>query len=774
MPKKEFEFIDLNHFFELNIDLLSIADLTGRFIKLNPAWEWTLGYSREELMESQFFDFVHPDDISKTEQAMSKLAENKKVSSFINRYKKKDGSYCHLEWSAVPYDSFIYATARDVSQALHLEESIQTQKELLSEMGGMASIGAWELDAFTFKTKWTDEIYKIYELPPDYDANAEDGISFYHPEDRETISTAVNRVLNEGQSFDLKLRLIPTSGKTKWVRAVGKPFYKDDKVTKVIGTFQDITEQALNEFAYEESIMELLKIKSELQNYKSALDQTAIVSLTDADGIIIDLNHNFSTISGYSKEELLGKSHNIINSGYHSAEFFKDMWKTIKSGKIWRGEIKNRTKQGNYYWVSTSIIPFLNSEGIPKEYYSIRFDITNAKKSAQLVLEAKEAAEAANKAKTDFLSNMSHEIRTPLNSVIGFTELLIDTNLDKEQKEFVRDANTSAKSLLGIINDVLDFSKIEAGKLELESQQTFVYPLLNDCIQIVSINAKKKGLQLTLDTSDQLPETIFIDPTRVKQVLVNLLGNAIKFTEFGSVVLEVRYKANKSEEPSQISFKVIDSGIGISDEQKGRLFQVFSQADNSITRKFGGTGLGLAISSKLVEQMGGELSLSSKFGVGSVFEFSLPIIKTNEQSSVSLTNSKSSENTKSYQSLNRLLVVEDNPLNAKLVETMLLKMYPSLQISFASNGEESIQRQAENPSELILMDLHMPVMDGVTATTLIRESEKSTNRHVIIIALTAGASADEKEACIRAGMDDFLTKPIISIKLQEMITKYFN
>ncbi len=770
--QNDFGDIKLSPFFDLNFDLMAVADFEGKFVKLNSAWVPTLGHSMEDLLSGKFLDIVHPEDMEKTLGAISQLADGQNITRFTNRYRHKNGTYRILEWGASTEGKYIYAIARDVTDSVLLEDSLQTQKELLSEMGHMASVGAWELDVLTFQTKWTGEIYKIYEVPPDFDSNAEVGISYYHPEDKNIIVDAVNRAIQKGESFDLNLRLVPTSGKIKWVRAVGKPFYKDGKMTKVIGSFQDITEQVIEERIKERSLSELLQAKNELQNYKYALDQTAIVSLTDANGIIIDLNHNFTAISGYSREELLGSTHKKINSGYHSKDFFKSMWKTIKSGKIWRGEIKNRAKSGVEYWVATSIIPFLNAEGKPESYYSIRFDITNAKKSAQIVLEAKEAAELANKAKTEFLSNMSHEIRTPLNSVIGYTQLLADTKLDLEQMRFAQDAKTSAYALLGIINDILDFSKIEAGKVELEFQDVYLYPFLDECVQIVNLDAKKKNLDLKLVTSSNLPETVCIDPTRLKQVLVNLLGNAIKFTEVGSVSFEVGAEFSADNESKTLSFRVKDTGIGISEDQKGRLFQVFSQADNSITRKFGGTGLGLVISAKLVEQMGGELSLESKLGSGSTFSFSVPLLPISELENVSYSNSIDENLIRIRLNITNVLVAEDNHLNARLVETMLLKIYPNLKISFAHNGEEAVNIQKGSPVDLILMDLHMPVMDGVHATKIIREMERATGSHVPIIALTAGATSEEKEACAEAGMDDFLTKPIIAVKLKETLQKF--
>ncbi len=487
-----------------------------------------------------------------------------------------------------------------------------------------------------------------------------------------------------------------------------------------------------------------------------SLDEHSIVSTTDVYGRITSINNKFIKISGYDKAELIGKTHTIVKSSEHSQEFYQQLWNTISSGKVWHGEVKNLTKLGAPYWVKATIAPFFDHLGEIYKYVSIRTDITKIKDMEQQLIIAKDVAESGAKAKSEFLANMSHEIRTPMNAIIGLSHLCLQTRLNSRQKDYISKVHSSAAALLKIINDILDFSKIDAGQLDMESIEFSLDELLYNISSMTALKAQEKKLEFIQHIAKGIPLPLVGDPSRLGQVLINLINNAIKFTEQGEVAISVDVK-EQGDNFIRLLFTIRDTGIGMTPEQQAKLFQAFSQADTSITRKFGGTGLGLTISKNLIALMDGHIGVESSKGAGSKFIFDARF-GFNEKLASKKKTWAHIEELKNI----KVLAVDDNDSARQVICDYLESNF---HVTTAKDGKDAIVKVQEaemigEPYSLVLMDYMMPELDGISAAKKIRYELGLQKPPLIIMATAYGDEDTVRLALEDAKVDGFLVKPL--------------
>lgn len=750
-----------------SLDAIITIDKRGVITFWNPQAEKIFGWKEEEIVGKRLSETIIPEKYREMhEKGMkhySKTGEgpvlNKQIEiAAIN----KTGYEFPIELSIVPVKQgdteFFCSFIRDISERKKNEEALKASEQLWQFALEGAGDGVWEYDFETKEVFFSKQYKKMLGFEEDEFRNeSSEWYSRIHPEDVNIIDQTDadytgKKITNHQREYRIKHK----NGEYVWIldRGMIINYTEDGKPKRMIGTHSDITERKLSEQA----------IKINEEKYRSIIANMKLGMIeVDNDEIIQFANQSFCHMSGFELNELLGKKASRLFVNDESLEFIDKQNIQRRKGISGAYEISVRNKSGEAKWWLVSGAPRYTDKGELVGTIGIHLDITEQKTLEVELIEARQQAESSATAKQSFLTNMSHEIRTPMNAILGMGRQLQKSSLNEQQQFFLQTINDASENLLVIINDILDISKIEAGKLSLETIGFSVRDVVNKAIQVTRHRAEEKGLKLSGNTEDAIAEVFLGDPFRLNQVLLNLLSNAVKFSNKGSVQVVVTL-LGEEDEKQLVQISVTDTGIGMEKEFIANLFQSFSQEDKSVSRKYGGTGLGMAISKQLVEMMGGNIQVESKKNIGSRFSLIIPfaIGKDHDLPEREIKNSDST-----LLKGKRILLVEDNEMN-RLVATVTLSHYGAV-ITEAFNGVEAVEAMRKFEYDLVLMDMQMPVMDGLVATRIIRKELEST---IPIIALTANAIKGENDKCIAAGMNDYVSKPFAEEDLVNMIAKW--
>lgn len=623
-----------------------------------------------------------------------------------------------------------------------------------------AGLALFDWDLSSDLIHYSDSIYKLCNISANELSSSLAGlIERIHPSDRDAFREQVDAHLSEQWPLSIDFRFRSSSGEYVWLEMTGKSSkaLNKTKPLRLMGAFRDISDQKRTE-------QTVYQRESLIEQIFDSLPVSIYVK--DGHGCFRFFSKQAEILTGVNRNKAIGRTDfEVFSTETAKANVQLDAL-ARQAGTLLVSEEK-RQLDGHLMCLMSGRGPvsIQNLDQTPSIWIlGFELDITERHHMEEALRMAKDVAEAATKAKSEFLSVMSHEIRTPLNAVIGTSSLLLDSELNEEQTDQMQMIKRSGEHLLYLINDILDFNKLDSEQMELEWRAFSLKEQLDIVVSILAPEAKMKGILFNQEMAEDVVNFMWGDEARVRQVLLNLIGNSIKFTEKGSVTLKVKTSLIR---PGFSRFEIIDTGIGIDEKNMSKLFSEFMQADTSTTRKYGGTGLGLAICKKLVEAMKGFIGVDSVLGEGSCFWFEIPTPKANPDE----IKAENLEQDFDEQQALKILVAEDNLSNQLLIRAVLTKL--GHQIVLANNGKEAIdQLQQHADFDLVLMDMQMPELDGLEATRMIRQHQATVASNIPIIALTANALSGDKERVLEAGMNDYLTKPIDIHALKRALWKW--
>ena len=765
------------------------VDRSGTKIVM-PDWLDLTGQSFEETMDYGWLDVVHPEDKVEVESAWRQAMECPKRLEGPYRVRTKAGEYRWFRSTVVP----IFESSGEVREWIGLCHDIHNQRQ--AEIDRQKAAEELELSEIRFRDIFTNAGVVIAQLAMDgtwldfndvlcelteYSRDELQSLTFAdltHPDDRGMNMVLVEKLKkNEIKKLIFEKRYITKSGKIVWVEVCCTFIREPDGTPKrFVTVVQNIDSRKRAEEALKESE----------DHYRFMVDSNPQMPWTaDPKGKLIELSDRFFELTGFHGENRRG---GIKDPVMHpdDVERVSAAWQhSLTTGAPYDVESRDRMRDGSYRWMRSRAVPRYDKNGNILRWYGSIEDIHQQKltetelerlveqrtfelNQANLALTiARDEALAASKSKSEFLANMSHEIRTPMNAVIGLTSLLIEKKLDEETYRMVKTISSSGETLLRLIDDILDLSRIEAAKLELDFTATKIDIICEDVVALLQTHAQSKNIQFRSEPPKAPVPTVLSDSIRIRQVLSNLISNAIKFTDHGEVCLKWEWRLENSV--VYVRFSVMDTGAGIPQDRLRAIFESFTQADGSTQRRFGGSGLGLTIAKKIVELMGGQLSVVSEVGRGSCFGFEVGCELAPGDESPSVANPLLSDDINFNL---HVLLAEDNAINVMVAENLL--EHCGCTVEAAENGLRAISLAASQRFDLVLMDVQMPVCDGLEATRVIRIAENQEGRpRVPIYALTANVMSHDRQKCMDAGMDGFLAKPIPVTMLKAVLLEVY-
>lgn len=757
-------------------DLITLQAPDGKFLYVSHAVEDLLGYTPEELVGIYPDEKYHPADRERVSNFIISEANKSSVNNTVEyRFRKKDGSYVWFETSIKPIKNEtgeiikLQTTSRDITVRKLSDDQIKRAYEKITDLKnlleGLLDSSLSGVMAFRSVRNESNDLIDFEWLLINQSAEKMLG--------RKNSDLKGKRLLvemprnREDGLFDLYARVVesgePMSHEHYYGHGNLKTWYQTVAVKLNDGfavTITNITDRKKAEFLHFHAQFELEKQK---EFFLQVINTNPnLIFVKDWDGKYTLANRATAELLGTTVEDLIDKTDSDFNNNADEVaiDLAKDR-EVIKAGTPVKTEAQIRTSTGELRWYHIIKVPLKMTDD-SVQALGIAADITERKEAEKELLEAKNTAEQSLKVKEQFLANMSHEIRTPMNAIIGFTDLFRKTKLDENQKQFIDAIATSGDNLLTIINDILDFSKIESGKLEIETIPFDLKDVVKTTTNLLFPKAKEKGLDFKIHIDNNIPAYLMGDPARLNQIIVNLVGNAVKFTEKGHIGVSADIFEINDENVS-VKFVVHDTGIGIPKDKHQAVFERFTQASGETTRKFGGTGLGLSIVQSLIELQNGEICLESEPEVGSTFTFYItyPISKVAPASK----NENAIPISKNIKA--NLLLAEDNLMNQKLAKNVLLDF--GFEVDIVENGKLAVEKFQSGNYDVILMDMQMPEMDGYEASRIIRHELKSP---IPIIAMTAHAMTGEKEKCLKLGMNDYISKPFKADDLYNKIVSF--